>query len=231
MKFKSPVYSEASGSIAGLVYSHNRGGMYTRARATPTNPATAQQQAIRSAVATLDNRWVNVLTAAQRVAWETYALNTLMLDRLGEPRNVGGIGMYVRGNVPRSQSGITEGIIDAGPTTFGLPDLSTVGATVSEATQQISATFDTGDDWVGEDGAALLVYASRPQNPTINYFKGPYRLAGSVEGDSVTPPTSPQTIGVPFAVVQGQRVFVRAVMFRADARLSPEQFLTVDVGA
>lgn len=231
MKFKSPVYSEASGSIAGLVYSHNRGGMYTRARSTPTNPGTAQQQAIRTAVATLDNRWVNVLTAAQRAAWETYAVNTPMLDRLGEPRNVGAIGMYVRGNVPRVQSAIAEGIIDAGPTTFGLPDLSPIGATISEATQLISVTFEDTDVWLDEDGAALCVYASRPKNPTINYFKGPFRYANKIEGDSITPLTSPQTMAVPFAVVQGQRVFVRGVMYRADARLSPEQFLTVDVGA
>jgi len=43
MKFKSPILSQASGSIAGITFSHNRGGMYVRARAVPTNPGSPQQ--------------------------------------------------------------------------------------------------------------------------------------------------------------------------------------------
>lgn len=231
MKFKSQVFTEASGSVGGLTYSHNRGGLYTRARTVPVNPGSSQQQVIRSAVGQLDNRWIATLTAAQREAWDLYALNTPLLDKLGDPRNVGGVGMYLRGNVPRVQSAVSEGIIDDGPVVNGLPGFTAVTVGISAGTQLMSVGFTVGDPWVDEDGAAMLVYASRPQNVTINYFKGPYRLGGSIEGDNAAPPTSPQTIAVPFVVVAGQRVFVRVTVFRADARLSLEQFLSVDVAA
>ena len=48
MKFTSQVYTQASGSVGGLTYSHNRSGMYTRARSTPTDPASTLQLERRS---------------------------------------------------------------------------------------------------------------------------------------------------------------------------------------
>lgn len=219
MKFKSPVYTQASGSIGGITYSHNRGGMYTRGRAVPTNPGSAQQTAIRGFVAALTTAWTDTLTAAQRAAWDTYAENVPLLDALGEPRNVGGLGMYVRSNVPRLQA--AEPRVDDGPTTFTLGEFTNPTIVEVDATaDEIDVGFTNTDDWANEDDAALLVLCSRPQSPGVNYFKGPYRYAGKVQGDSVTPPTSPASISLPFACVAGQKVFAQFRISRADGRLS-----------
>lgn len=219
MKFKSPIITQASGSVGGATYSHNRGGMYIRSRATPTNPNSPQQQAVRSAVAQLVSAWNNILTAAQRLVWDTYAENTPILDRLGELRNVGGLGMYIRGNVPALQAGLTR--IDDGPTVFNLGDYTepVVGA-ISAAGGTLSLAFTNTDDWASEDDAAMLVLCSRGVNATRNYFKGPYRYAHKIEGDSGTPPTSPASVTLPFAVAVGQKIFCQARVIRADGRLS-----------
>lgn len=219
MKFKSSVYTQASGSIGGLTYSHNRGGMYTRARSIPTNPSSGFQAVIRGFVAALTSAWNDTLSAAQRAAWDVYAENVLMSDRLGESRNIGGLGHYVRSNVPRLQAGLAR--VDDGPTTFNLgeftnPTIDEVDATADE----IDVGFTEADDWVGETGAALLVLCSRPQNPGINYFTGPYRFADSVDGDATTPPTTPDSIGLPFPVEAGQKIFAQFRVTRADGRLS-----------
>ncbi len=66
----------------------------------------------------------------------------------------------------------------------------------------------------------MLVYASRPQNPGKIFFKGPYRYMDSIDGDSVTPPTSPATMSLPFPCVSGQNMFYRAQVIRGDGRLS-----------
>lgn len=219
MKIKSALITSASGSIGGLTASHNRGGLYLRARTIPTNPNSVQQQAVRGFVAALTARWLNVLTDQQRTRWMAYAYAVPIPDTLGEPRNCGGIAMYCRSNVPRLQAGLD--VVDDGPTVQTLP--WTVGistGTYAAATNDFAVTFDNTDPWANEDGGAILVLASTPQNETINYYKGPYRFAGLIAGDAVTPPTSPATIVNTFSFEVGQKVFTQLRVCRADGRLS-----------
>lgn len=225
MKFKSQVFTQVSGSIGGITYSHNRGGLYTRARAIPTDPATARQTVLRNAMANLSARWRDVVTVAQRTEWNEYAEATPLLDPLGEPRNVGGLGMYIRGNVPRIQSGISEGIIDDGPAADGLPSLATISFTLT-APSTIALTFDDGAAWTGIDGTALMLFLSRSRPDSINFFKGPYQLAQFVEGDSITPPSSPAAGGSTFVHAVGDKIFGRAILVDEDARMSTAQFVS-----
>lgn len=210
-----------SGSTGGIVFSRNRGGPYTRRRAIPVNPGTPQQSAVRSFMSQLTSLWGNTLTAAQRAAWDTYALNVPLPNALGEPRNVGGLGMYIRSNVPRLQAAQTR--IDDGPTVQNLGDYTapTVDS-VTSVGEVIVLSFDALDDWANEDDAAMLVYTSRAKSPTINFFKGPYRFAGLIAGDAVTPPVSPFPIVGQFPVAVGLQTFIRVTVSRADGRLSAE---------
>lgn len=217
MKFTSPVYSQASGAIAGLVYSHNHGGMYTRSRATPTNPSSAAQVVVRNAVANLSNFWSQTLTAAQRAAWNVYATNVPLVGPLGSARKVSGIAMYTRSNVPRIQAGLTR--VDAGPTTYTLGSFTNPTITVSHTSPEFSVAFTNTDSWATAVGGAMLIYASRPQSAGIGFFNGPYKFAGKIAG-AVTPPTSPSTIVSPFPLAAGQQVFFRVEVTQLDGRLS-----------
>lgn len=185
MKFKSQVYTQASGSIGGTTYSRNKGGMYTRARAIPTNPNSTRQQVMRSALATLVQRWITVLTQVQRDAWSTYAQNVLVTDRLGEQIQISGQNHYIRSNAPRIQANLTP--VDAAPTIFDTgeavtstdfinnsspPDTLNILAMDSTA-MSISLNFATALS----DGAELLIYLGPPISTTRNFFKGPYQLA------------------------------------------------------
>jgi hypothetical protein len=133
--------------------------------------------------------------------------------------------MFVRSNVARIQTGAD--IVLDGPGIFNLgshtpPTLSNA----SEATQTVDLNFGAGlplDPWTNEVGGFMFGYVSRPQNPTINYFRGPYRVAFQIIGDPV-PPGSPDTAGVPFPIIAGQRLFGRAVTCRADGRMSTSSF-------
>lgn len=218
--FTSPVLAEVSGSLGGIVFSHNAGGPYMRARATVTNPNTPEQQAVRGFLAQLTSLWVDTLTDVQRDAWTLYADNVPVPNRLGKLITLQGLNMYVRSNVPLLQSGFARQ--DDAPTIFSLGDFTAPGGQAMESTQQLSVIFAETDDWVGEDDAGMLIYMSRQQNVSINFFKGPYRFAGSIDGDGITPPTSPAFIAVPFTVTNGNRVFFRAQVVRADGRLSAD---------
>jgi hypothetical protein len=222
MIFTSTILAGASGSINGLTFSRNRGGQYIRTRAVPTNPNTAQQAALRTIFGNLASAW-QTLTATQREDWTTYAINVPVTNKLGNPLTLTGQQMYVRCNTPRLQAGFSR--VDDGPKTFALDSLQTVSAAAVAATGKIGVVFDDTDEWLDEDDAGLLVYASRLVGPAINFFKGPYRLAGKIDGDSVTPPTSPDlSLDSPFALTAGLFQFYRFLSVRADGRISADQF-------
>lgn len=226
MIFKSPLLAQASGSLAGNVFSHNQGGMYMRARATPTNPNTEAQQAVRDGMRNAVFAWSNTLSDLQRENWNTYAFNTPTFNRLGEATKKTGQQMFIRGYVPRAQAGLTRPA-DA-PTSFDLGDFSTPTVLIADVSAQtISFGFNAGDGWASSDNSALLVYMGRPANATRVYGKGPYQLLTAVLGDSITPPTSPNVSSTLFAFALGQRIFLKFVATRVDGRLSSPTLMSV----
>ena len=226
MLFDPSIVGRASGSLAGLTASHNRGGSYFRARVVPTNPNTPAQQTVRGAMSQLAALWSSTLTSAQRIAWETYALNVPIPNAFGAPINVGGVGMFIRTNVLALQTGALGGVpLVTAPSIFDLGEYTQPSITnISAATDQLTIAFTAADAWANEDGSAMLIYTSRPVGAAINYFKGPYRFAFGIIGDAITPPTSPSTDNLAFQVEVGQKCFVRARVIRIDGRVSAEWF-------
>lgn len=221
MLVKSALITQFSGSIGGLTGSHNRGGQYFRARTVPTNPSSPEQVVVRGATANLVNLWQSALVADQRDLWDTYALNVPFVNRLGDAKFLSGINQYVRSNVGRIQAGLAR--IDDAPVVFNTGDFTPVTIVPTESSQLIALAFDNTDVWATESGSILSLYISRPQNDTINYFQGPYRFAGFIEGDDTTPPTSPGSIAAPFAFIEAQKIFGYVRVSRVDARLSAKQ--------
>ncbi len=218
MLFKGLLATDLSGSVDGITASRNAGGAYFRARAIPVQPNTPQQQTVKGLFSQLATLWSGTLTQTQRDQWTVYAQNTPITNRIGEVIFLSGLAWYQACNIPRLQAGLAR--VDAGPSIFGLAELTppTVAA-ISAAADTVNIGFTSTDAWANEAGGALLVLASRPQSPAINFFKGPYRFAGSVPG-AATPPTSPATLNLPFPVEAGQQVFFHARAVRADGRIS-----------
>lgn len=207
------------GSIAGNTFARNRAGAYARARTKPVNPNTALQQAVRNNLQALVNAWSEVLTALQRTAWAQYAAAVPMTNRLGEEMHLTGFNMFIRSNTALLQAGLAQ--VNDGPTTLLLPEGDgSFAVSASEASQDITVTFDDTAAWCDENGAGLILKCGLPQNPTRNFFAGPYRFAGTIEGDSVTPPTSTEDVAASFTVAELQKIWCEARIVRADGRLS-----------
>lgn len=83
-----------SGSIGGVVHSHNRGGMYIRNRSIPTTSTTPAALLAKGRLATASTAWQN-LTDANRAAWLGWALQNPVTDTLGFPRHLTGHQAYV----------------------------------------------------------------------------------------------------------------------------------------
>jgi hypothetical protein len=222
MLYQSALITAASGSTGGLTASHNRGGMYFRGRAIPTNPNTERQQAVREDVGQLSNAWNNQLTQAQRNSWNLYANNVPVINALGATVHISGFNHYVRSNQPRLQAGLAR--VDAAPTTF------TLGAT--PLLDNYTVANDNTFTLLGTIPAPtvitdrLLAWIGRPVSPGRSFFRGPYRFAGSEAFDLVGAAEF-ASITTPFAMTLGQRIFVRARVTLTDGRLSAEAQATV----
>lgn len=230
MLFKSQVYTQVSGSVGGTTYAHNASGMYARARSIPVNPASSNQLQVRSALTDAVTRWIDTLTAAQRDGWAMYAENVPVINPLGDPILLSGQNWYIAANTPRLQAiaKLTSAIarVDDAPTIFDRSDFTTPSGVTAIDALAINFTIDNTDAWANEDGAAMLVFMGAPQNPSVNFFKGPYRLIAAVEGDSVTPPINGQAVtqavaeanGFPYT--SGQNIWLAFAVTRADGRLT-----------
>lgn len=218
MLIKSAILTQASGSVGGMTASHNRGGMYFRARNVPVNPNTPEQQAVKAIMGSLVALWTNTLTADQRAAWNAYANATPITNPLGDSIQLSGQNMYIRCNTPRLQAGLLS-VADA-PVIFDSGNLGTIGFTTADATaQSVEVTFADAAAWSSAVGGALIVQVGRPANPSRSFFKGPFRFAGIVAG-AVVPPTSPQSITSTYVFTAGQRVWIRVRATLPDARLT-----------
>lgn len=232
MKFKSPVYSQVSGSIAGLTYANNAGGLYARARSIPVDPSSAAQQAVRATFAALAQAWRDTLTAAQRIDWNTWASQNPITNSFGDPLVLSGQQMYVRLNACRLRTSFATRV-DAAPTTAGLASLTPGTLSASVGANDIELTYTNTDAWANEAEGGLMLRCSPAQSAGRTFFRGPYRLCAAVQGDGSTAPTSPLIGAPPFGEgpTAGQVFFAVAIAFRADGRLSNAQRLGPVVAA
>jgi len=218
IKFGSGI-SAMSGAVGGVVYAKNRYGNYARNWAKPVNPNTSRQAAVRNTMAQLVQAWKDTLTETQRYQWNVYASNVQVKNRLGEDIYLSGFNQFCRSNLSILNAGLTQ--VDGGPGILSLPNTDISLATAYAAgAQQVSVTFDDTLDWLDEAGGAMLIYVGQPVSESKSFFAGPYRYAGSIEGDDTTPPTTPAVISTPFVVQAGQKLWTRARIVRADGRLS-----------
>lgn len=202
-----------SGKIGAAVFAHNAGGRYVRNAAAVTNPNTAEQQRVRSALATVANDWTTI-GAGDRDQWALFASQVPVTNRLGNQIFLSGIAMYTKCNSLRRGIGLDT--VDVGPTTYTLGQMSTMGS-VSLSGSTLTLNF-TGGDWQ-DTGGAMVVQASPPQNPSINFFGGSFTQEAVVLGGTAT--LTAATIGLSAAAIAGQKVFYRLVGTLPDGRPTP----------
>ena len=217
MLFTSPVYSQASGSIAGITYSHNRGGMYTRARVTPTDPSSSRQQIMRATMGTLAPYWGQSLSQAQRDAWDLYASNVPWTNPLGETIFLTGQQHFIRINTVRLQ--FNEAILDDAPTVYDLGTFTAPAIDSAHAIPNVEISFNNADAWAIAVGGFMFLWAGKSIGPGRAFYRGPYRSFGKIAGD-VIPPTSPFSGGVPWPWSTGNICWMKIRVMQVDGRLS-----------
>jgi len=212
---------QMSGSIAGNTHARNRFGNYMRARTKPVNPNTDAQASVRAVIAFLTEHWKDALSDAQRTAWNTYAAAIAWNNKLGEVVHLTGFNHFMRANSFLSR--LDKTVVLAGPTVLSLPVqdplFSCTGVVGGNA---ITVTFDDTLDWDNETGGYLVYYQGQPQPHTRNFFNGPWKLLSYTAGVDGVPVASPVVETGVYTLIEGQRVWVKARIIRADGRMSGE---------
>jgi hypothetical protein len=209
MKYFGLIIGGLSGSIGGITGSHNKGGVYIRARAIPTNPNSVRQQATRNAFALWAGNWTNALTQEFRDQWNTYAQNHTIEDALGQDIHINGISWYIMLNSRLfdagfgTNSGPPPGAEPGGYTTFtvDISALNTVDVTFSAA----HAPTEAMQLWMTLPGTA---------GQTPNFKQA--RLVGY----SPLEQASPWAATLPFAVVSGTQSTFYGKRMNANGQVS-----------
>jgi len=224
MLFKSQVLTQASGSVGGLTYSHNRFGMYTRSRTVPVNPNSTRQQVMRMYMDSAVTYWTETLTEANRESWRVYAANVPVVNKLGDVVNLTGQQMFLRSGVPWLLAGKSLSAIASAPTTFDTGDPGTLSLSSLVASSTTATIAIAGaPDWAADADGGLLGFSGNPQNPSVSFYKSPFRFCGFVPGNA-TPITSAAfltgTADPPITWTAGQRAFIRVRALYPDGRLT-----------
>lgn len=221
MLFKSSLLAQASGSLSGTVFSHNRGGQYTRNRSIPTDPASVTQLQRRDAFREAVNAWSSINTA-DREGWDNYAANTPWLNKLGDTTHLTGQQQAIRSGVIMRISGEFPGSLALGlsvfPDVYGLPAVGNITITsVSQATNSVVVAIGAAPLWASNPTDGILIFAGIPQSTSRSYYGGPYRFIDTKPGNATPVTTDTENLNQAdpgIVVTQGQRIWFRFVVYR-----------------
>lgn len=161
-----PMIGEARGSIGGSTFSRNRGGMYIRNRATPTNTITLARTQARALFATVSAAWQTALTPTQRAAWNAwaeFAPEAESLNKLGDTIRIGGKAAYQRINMRLLYAGL--------PPVTATPDDSIPATPVVNS---LDIVRELNGDFV-----LTVALTTNPANQHFQLFSGPYVPPGA----------------------------------------------------
>ncbi len=196
--------SLASGSVEGMTYSRNRYGPYIRGRATPVNPASANQTKMRAIFQQVSSGW-KALGAASQAAWVAWAQTNPITDVLGDKQVLTGHAAFCKVNTRMwmmTASQLTLPPMTPAPTPF-----ETLSGTFDIGAGDVSIVFTPTPFGVG---VCEYVWAAVTDSVGIKYVKNLFKLI--LYSDGGPSPLSIQTyVEARFGTLQvGQKLHISA---------------------
>lgn len=196
-----------SGSYQGLTSSRNRFGQYVRSRATPVNPNSTYQGAVRARMALNAAAWRD-LTDVQRAGWESLGSQMTRTDPLGQSYTLNGFAAYCSVNNNRLAAG--DAVVSDAPALTTPDALTTATPTVTAATMSVAYTVTP------LPAAHRLFSFVSPQRAAGRTYEGDFRLIAVSAAAAASPAnifTAYQArLGTP---VVGNRIFFSLQVYSA----------------
>lgn len=203
----------SSGSQAGTTASRNRYGQYTRTRATPVNPNTTAQGAVRARLSANAAAW-RALTALQRAGWSDLGASMARTDALGQSYTLNGFSAYCSVNNNNVAAG--NAIVSDAPALVTPSALLTATITLTAAAFSVAYTATP----LGA-GARLFSFCS-PQRSAGRAFEGDFRLIAVSAAAAASPANIFTAYSTKFGTpVVGNRVFLSLQVYTAGFMSGP----------
>lgn len=207
--FKSTTFAAISGSIDGVVFSHNKGGSYTRALKIPTNPQTPAQSTARSRFGdpAADYR---ALVEADRQTFINFGEESPRVNAIGVPHPISGINAFISINKNIATAG---GIaLTVAPAPVGATAVTTISITASTGPDLVEVAF--APDPIPLDHA-LVIQTTIPLSPGISNANSLFRQTSVETATAISPADITTQYTAQFgSLIVSQRVFVRGYLIR-----------------
>lgn len=202
-----------SGSYQGLTSSRNRFGQYVRTRATPVNPSTTFQDAVRSRLAGNAQAWRSI-TQTQREAWSSLGEFFQRTDSLGQTYFLTGFQTFV---LLRNNLQAAGDVVVTDAPLYAPPDpLTSVTPTFSVAA--LSVAYTPTPLLAGERAFISL----SPPRSQGRAFEGDVRLITVTAAAAASPANVTAAWSARFgSAVVGQRIFVVVQRYKAGFLSTP----------
>lgn len=187
MAIINPIWGEMRGSLGGITFSRNKGGNYARLRAKPTDPSSAAQMNMRTAMNNVSRVWSQFLTEEQRNAWNEYAALNPVPSRLGGWLTLSGHQFFCGLNSRLVMVGSAMQLV---PPTTNAPSAVSITATGDEISQQLTIDFAPAPL---PSGHRLICWWTGWRRPGTN----PNLRQARILGWSPLAQASPWTVDVP----------------------------------
>lgn len=195
-----------SGSVGGVTSSRNRYGQYRRTRATPVNPASSFQTAVRARMQTNADAW-KLLTAVQREGWQALGVQMGRTDSMGQVYDLTGFQAYCSVNNNRLAAG--DAVVADAPLYDVPAPLLSITPTATIATLSVAYTATP------LPAATRLFTSASPMRSAGRSFESDYRLMAVTAAAAA----SPHSIFTPYQArlgtpVVGAKIFVSCQVYK-----------------
>lgn len=170
MKIKwSALVQEGRGKLNGSVMSRNRTSNYVRNKTTPVNRNTTAQVQARQRLTTAAQSW-RVFTQLERDSFNSGASEFKRNNIFGDQFTPSGIALYNRLNL--NLDNINQPRITTAPQPASVEVLTAVSAAAAAGAATMTLTFAPAI----AVGTSVIVRATAPLSPGINFVKSQFRI-------------------------------------------------------
>lgn len=205
---------DASGKLGGQVFSKNRGGAYIRTKATPLNPQTTAQMAIRGIFASISSAWSG-LTEESRQSFNNLVSSYARTDIFGDLRNPSGKNLFQRLNQNLVISGQAQITVCGEPQEVPFANLLFVSGNVSDTNLVASCAGDAL-------GSKLVFWATPGLSQGTKFVKNKLRQISVQDGSASADYDIWADYLVKFGTpVAGANIYVGVRVINANGQASP----------
>jgi len=205
---------DVRGSLAGTVFSRNRGGAYVRQKVSPCQPMSSFSSTARSVFGAQSAAWSAVLDDGQRVAWAAFAALHPWTNVFGDAIILPAVAFFQAVNARLSMAG--QVTLEDVPADWSVADMGGLAVVATTTGTVFSLTVTPERALVADE--KVLVYASAPLGPARALQAGDLgflNLAVRSGFASPAPCSAAYALRFPNRIPQvGDRVGVRAAIIQ-----------------